>query len=169
MALRYDETEEFPRELLDRAAQLGLAAFDIPAEYGGGGIESLREICLIVEELTWGDSPIALVINQGGFFAGPVLALGDEEQKRRWLPPLCGPRPPAAAVAITEPGAGSDAAAIATTATRADGGYVLSTRLNVNVPGVAREVAQALVDEAHQICPYSKATRGNIDVTINLV
>jgi osmotically inducible protein OsmC len=51
----------------------------------------------------------------------------------------------------------------------ADGGYVLSARLNVNLPGVEREVAQALVEEAHQICPYSKATRGNIDVAINLV
>ena len=51
----------------------------------------------------------------------------------------------------------------------ADGGYFLRTRLNVSLPGVEREVAQALVDEAHQICPYSKATHGNIDVTINLI
>jgi len=51
----------------------------------------------------------------------------------------------------------------------ADGGYFLRARLNVSLPGVEREVAQALVDEAHQICPYSKATRGNIDVVINLV
>ena len=51
----------------------------------------------------------------------------------------------------------------------ADGGYFLSARLNVSVPGVERDVAQALLDEAHQICPYSKATRGNIDVVINLV
>ena len=51
----------------------------------------------------------------------------------------------------------------------ADGGYFLSARLKVSAPGVAREVAQALVDEAHQICPYSKATRGNIDVVITLV
>jgi len=51
----------------------------------------------------------------------------------------------------------------------ADGGYFLRTRLNVSLPGIEREVAQALVDEAHQICPYSKATRGNIDVAINLV
>jgi|SRR6516164_1598255 Ohr subfamily peroxiredoxin len=50
-----------------------------------------------------------------------------------------------------------------------DDGYFLSTRLNVSLPGVAREVAQTLVDEAHQICSYSKATRGNIDVVINLV
>jgi len=51
----------------------------------------------------------------------------------------------------------------------ADDGYFLRTRLNVSLPGVDREVAQALVNEAHLICPYSKATRGNIDVAINLV
>jgi lipoyl-dependent peroxiredoxin len=51
----------------------------------------------------------------------------------------------------------------------ADGGYFLRARLNVSLPGVEPEVARALVDEAHQICPYSKATRGNIDVTINLI
>ena len=51
----------------------------------------------------------------------------------------------------------------------ADEGYVLSTRLNISLPGVARDIAQALVDEAHEICPYSKATRGNIGVTINLI
>src|ERR1700722_10171187 len=50
-----------------------------------------------------------------------------------------------------------------------DGAYFLQARLNVRVPGVERDVAQALVDAAHQTCPYSKATRGNIDVVINLV
>jgi lipoyl-dependent peroxiredoxin len=48
-------------------------------------------------------------------------------------------------------------------------GYSLSARLNVSLPGVPRDVAQAIVNDAHQICPYSKATRGNIDVAINLV
>jgi Ohr subfamily peroxiredoxin len=50
-----------------------------------------------------------------------------------------------------------------------DGGYLLRARLNVSLPGVDRTVAQAIVDAAHQICPYSKATRGNIEVAINLV
>ena len=50
-----------------------------------------------------------------------------------------------------------------------DDGYSLTTRLNVSLPGVEREAAQALIDEAHQICPYSKATRGNIDVAVKLV
>jgi lipoyl-dependent peroxiredoxin len=50
------------------------------------------------------------------------------------------------------------------------GGYLLRARLNVHLPGVERDVAQSLVDAAHaNTCPYSKATRGNIDVTINLI
>lgn len=51
----------------------------------------------------------------------------------------------------------------------ADSGYFLRARLNVSLSGVDREAAQALVDEADQTCPYSKATRGNIDVTITLI
>jgi len=47
--------------------------------------------------------------------------------------------------------------------------YFLQARLNVSLPGVARELAQALVDDAHQLCPYSKATRGNINVVLNVV
>ncbi|SHM44857.1 organic hydroperoxide resistance protein [Mucilaginibacter sp. OK098] len=47
--------------------------------------------------------------------------------------------------------------------------YALQARLNISLPGLEREVAQALADAAHQTCPYSKATRGNIDVVINLV
>ena len=49
------------------------------------------------------------------------------------------------------------------------GGYLLRARLDVSLPGLDRELAQALVNVAHETCPYSKATRGNIDVAINLV
>ena len=49
------------------------------------------------------------------------------------------------------------------------GEYFIQARLNVSLPGVEREVAQALVDAAHQTCPYSKATRGNIDAAINVI
>ena len=50
-----------------------------------------------------------------------------------------------------------------------DGAYSLGVRFNVSLPGLDRATAQALVDGAHQTCPYSKATRGNIDLVINLV
>ncbi|AXE95853.1 organic hydroperoxide resistance protein [Paraburkholderia sp. DD10] len=51
----------------------------------------------------------------------------------------------------------------------ADNAYFLRARLNVSLPGLDREVAQALANTAHQTCPYSKATRGNIDVVINVI
>jgi len=49
------------------------------------------------------------------------------------------------------------------------GDFTLAARLNITLPGLDRGVAQSLVEDAHQVCPYSRATRGNIDVTINLV
>jgi osmotically inducible protein OsmC len=52
---------------------------------------------------------------------------------------------------------------------RSDDGYFLQARLNITVPGVPREVAQALVTTAHQTCPYSKSIRGNVEVSINLL
>jgi Ohr subfamily peroxiredoxin len=51
----------------------------------------------------------------------------------------------------------------------ADGGYFLQARLNVSLPGLAPEIAREIVDTAHQTCPYSKLTKGNINVEINLV
>ncbi|MDB5892205.1 MAG: organic hydroperoxide resistance protein [Polaromonas sp.] len=51
---------------------------------------------------------------------------------------------------------------------KAGQGYGIAARLDVNLPGMDRAAAQALVDAAHQVCPYSNATRGNIDVTITL-
>lgn len=50
-----------------------------------------------------------------------------------------------------------------------DGGYLLRARLNVSLPGLERDLAQSLVEAAHQVCPYSKATRGNIDVVVSVV
>ncbi len=51
----------------------------------------------------------------------------------------------------------------------ANGDYWLQARLNVSLPGLDREAAQSLADAAHQICPYSKATRGNVDVQIHVI
>ena len=50
----------------------------------------------------------------------------------------------------------------------AEGGYFLQARLNVSLPGIERNVAQSLLEEAHQTCPYSKATRGNINVELTV-
>ena len=51
----------------------------------------------------------------------------------------------------------------------ADGAYFLRARLNVGLPGLERDVAQKLVDAAHETCPYSKAIRGNVDIVMNVI
>lgn len=50
-----------------------------------------------------------------------------------------------------------------------DDGYFLKTRLNISLPGLDRQLAKTIVDAAHEICPYSKATRGNVEVTLVLI
>jgi acyl-CoA dehydrogenase len=82
--------------------------------------------CIVQEELSHGCSGIGNLITSNGFFAEPVVVLGSEEQKRRWLEPLAGDDPPMTALATTEPQSGSDAASIRTRARPVDGGYVLS-------------------------------------------
>ncbi len=126
-SLAVDEADvEVPWELWRKAAGLGLTSFMLPEEFGGAGMTDCLTACVVQEELSFGCSGIGNLITSGGFFAEPVLALGTEEQKRRWLAPLAGDDPPLTALAITEPGSGSDAASIRTRARRVDGGYLLS-------------------------------------------
>jgi acyl-CoA dehydrogenase len=126
VAPEHDENERYPAEVIRQAAAVGLTCHDLPETYGGGGIESLRTQCLIAEELAWGDAPIGSLVASASFFAGPILQLGTEVQRQRWIPPLCSPEPVMTGLAITEPGAGSDAAAITTTAVREGNDYVLN-------------------------------------------
>lgn len=126
VAADFDGSEEYPWDVFHKAAEVGLVSYDLPEEHGGGGIDSLLTKCRINEELAWGDAAIAEVIWQNGFCAGPILAAGTEAQKQRWIAPMCRPKPATWGIAITEPGCGSDVAAMKTSAKRADGGYVLN-------------------------------------------
>ena len=126
ISLEVDEADTaMPWGIWEKASDLGLTSFMLPEEYGGGGMTDVLTQCIVQEELCHGCSGIGNLITSNGFFADPVLELGTEEQKRRWIEPLCSARPPLTALATTEPDAGSDAASMQTTATRRDGGYVL--------------------------------------------
>jgi alkylation response protein AidB-like acyl-CoA dehydrogenase len=121
-----DEADtEMPWEIWYKAAALGLTSFMLPEEYGGGGLTDCLSGCIVQEELCFGCAGIGNLITSGGFFAEPILVLGSDEQKRRWIEPLSGERPPLGALATTEPGSGSDAASIQTVAERSGNGYVL--------------------------------------------
>ena len=126
-AAAIDEADiEHPAALWDQAAALGLTSFMLPDTLGGGGMTDCLTGCIVQEELSHGCAGIGNLLTSNGFFAEPVLALGTPEQQERWVAPLAGERPPLTALAVTEPGSGSDAASIRTSARRTDAGYVLS-------------------------------------------
>ena len=126
-AAAIDEADvEHPAALWDQAAALGLTSFMLPDALGGGGMTDCLTGCIVQEELSHGCAGIGNLLTSNGFFAEPVLALGTPEQQERWVAPLAGPNPPLTALAVTEPGSGSDAASIRTSARRTDAGYVLS-------------------------------------------
>ncbi|WP_406238543.1 acyl-CoA dehydrogenase family protein [Nocardia sp. NBC_01009] len=115
-----------PVDIFQKASEVGITDFMIPSEYGGGGFTDVFTQCLVQEELCWGDPGIGNLMCSNGFFSDPILALGNEEQKKQWLGPLTGPNPPMTALATTEPESGSDAASIVTYAERVSGGYAIS-------------------------------------------
>ena len=126
-ARRVDEADiETPWDIWSSAAEAGITDFMLPAEYGGGGCTDVFTQCLVQEELGAADAAIGNLLTSNGFFADPVLELGTKEQCERWLRPLTGPNPPMTALAVTEPGVGSDAASITTRADRVSGGYRLT-------------------------------------------
>jgi acyl-CoA dehydrogenase len=127
ISFEVDEADtEVPLEVWNKAAEIGLTSFMLPGELGGGGMTDCLTGCIVQEELSHGCAGIGNLITSNGFFAEPVLALGEESQQRRWIEPLTGERPPLTALATTEPEAGSDAASIRTAARRDGDGYVLS-------------------------------------------
>jgi len=136
VAAEYDESEEMPWSVMEKAAQIGLTSFQYPEEYGGGGVISALTACLVVEELAWGCLGIATAIVGAGLAAVPIMLAGNEEQKARYLPWFCDDDPPPrrggqggvrlGSFALTEPEAGSDVASIRTTAVRQGDHYVLN-------------------------------------------
>ncbi len=124
VAGQYDRSGEFPWPIVHKAFDLGLVYASVPEEYGGAGIGVLAE-CLIAEELTWACAGVSAAPVVSSLIASGLSLAGSEEQKRRYLPELIRDRK-LVAYALTEPGAGSDAAAIVSTARRHGDDYVIN-------------------------------------------
>jgi short/branched chain acyl-CoA dehydrogenase len=124
VAEELDREKRFPYELVAELAGLGLMGMTIPEEYGGGGTDTLS-YALAIEELTRVDSSVAITVAAHHSLGTlPIYLFGTEEQRREWLPELASGRK-LAAFGLTEPNAGSDAAAARTTATLEDGEWVI--------------------------------------------
>ncbi len=125
-AAECDREGRFPAEIFEKAFALGLMTGFIPEEYGGLGLTSL-DTCIIEEELAWGCSGIATSLTCNGLALTPILVAGTDDQKRRFVAPFA-EKLQFASFCLTEPGAGSDAGGIATTARKDGDDYVLNGR-----------------------------------------
>lgn len=119
-----DETGEFPVEPLRYLAQADLFGVYLPEEYGGLG-GGCFELCLAVEEISRICGAVGVSFAASALGCFPILLFGSESQKERYLPPIAAGEK-LAAFALTESGAGSDAAGIRTTATKEGNGYRLN-------------------------------------------
>ncbi len=136
VAAQYDQSGEFPRELIKRAWELGLSSTCIPEEIGGVGL-SVFESCLATEELSWGCSGIATSIMCNDLGLTPILAAGSQDQKREWLG-ACASEFKMVSFCLSEPEAGSDVAGLQLRAEKDGDDYLLNgTKCWITNGGVA--------------------------------
>ncbi|HUH08573.1 MAG TPA: acyl-CoA dehydrogenase family protein, partial [Egibacteraceae bacterium] len=123
-AAEIDETEEFPWDVKKALADNGLLGLHIPEEYGGGGGDAIT-FAILIEEVARACAASSLIPGVQKLGSMPILLAGSEEQKQQWLPPLASGEE-LISYCLSEAGAGSDAAAMATTAVRDQGGWRLN-------------------------------------------
>ncbi len=121
---RWDRGESFPKERLAELAALGITGLRVPEEYGGT-LASYVTLGIAAEQLARGDFNYSLFVQLGAIAADLITLHGSAAVKERWLPALAEGRS-LVAFALTEPGAGSDAANLACRAERSNGGWVLT-------------------------------------------
>jgi alkylation response protein AidB-like acyl-CoA dehydrogenase len=125
IAAQIDEESRFPAESVQKMAGLGLPGTGFPEEYGGSG-GGATEFCLVIEEICRVCAATGTILLASSGLAGiPIFTHGTEEQKKRFLTTIASGQV-LGAFALTEAGAGSDPAAMETTAARRDNGYVLN-------------------------------------------
>jgi short-chain 2-methylacyl-CoA dehydrogenase len=125
VAEELDREHRFPYDLVAELAELGLMGMPIPEEYGGGGSDTIS-YAIAIEELTRIDSSVAITVAaHTSLGTMPIFLFGAEEQKQEWLPELASGKK-LAAFGLTEPGAGSDAAATRTRAELENGDWVIN-------------------------------------------
>ncbi|MGV9690434.1 acyl-CoA dehydrogenase family protein [Streptomyces sp. NPDC003444] len=123
-AVAWDQDKHFPVDVLRRAAELGLGGVYVREEHGGSGLGRVDGV-LVFESLATGCPSIAGYLSIHNMVAWMIDRYGDDAQRGRWLPDLCSARR-LGSYCLTEPGAGSDAAALRTRAERVGDDYVLT-------------------------------------------
>ncbi len=121
-----DETGEFNWPAVRKMGALGMLGLNIPEEYGGAGVDAISA-AIAIEELGWACGSTALAIAaHNGLGTTPIVLFGSEELKRKWLPLVASGKGKLGALALTEPGAGSDLQGIQTKAVQDGGDWVIN-------------------------------------------
>jgi butyryl-CoA dehydrogenase len=141
----YDERHEFPHEIVEKLGPLGFMGVVIDPDYGGAGLDYVS-YALIVEELNRGDASVGITMwAHNSLCTNHIASFGSRAQKEKYLPPLASGEV-LGAWGLTEPGSGSDAAALVTRAEDRDGGFVLNGSkafiTNAGVAGTAVVMAR---------------------------
>lgn len=140
VVMELDEAQKFPSEIMRELGELGLLGILIPEKYGGAGL-GYTEYALIVEEIAKTDPSIALsVAAHNGLCTNHLYLFGNEAQREKYLPDLTSGKK-IGAWGLTEPGSGSDAAGMATTATLEGDHYVLNGTKSFITHGGVGEIA----------------------------
>ena len=121
----FDQSGEFPSEIMKKAWELGFSSVSVPTEYDGVGL-NLVDSCLVVEELAWGCSGMATSIMANDLGLTPILVGGSEDQKKEWLGKLTGDTFTQIAFCLSEPEAGSDVAGLQLLCEKDGDDYVLN-------------------------------------------
>ncbi|MFC1524840.1 acyl-CoA dehydrogenase family protein [Planctomycetota bacterium] len=150
VAAKYDESGEFPHEIMKTMAKAGLFGVFIPEEYGGTG-GGVFNMCLVAEELSRECGGIALGCAGTALGTFPIILFANDAQKKKYLPDIASGKK-LAAFGLTEAGAGSDAGAIKTTATK-DGNYYI---LN----GTKQWITNAGEAETYTVIAMTDKSRG---------
>lgn len=160
VVMKYDESMEFPMEIVQRLSKLGFMGITWPEELGGAALTDLDAI-IVIEELAKVDPSVALTVaSHNSLCTGHIMLFGSEEQKRKYVPDLASGRK-LGAWGLTEPGSGSDSGAMRTTAVRDGKDWIMN--------GTKTFITQGSVGSTYVIMAKTDPTAGKKGISAFVV
>ncbi|WKT73725.1 MULTISPECIES: acyl-CoA dehydrogenase family protein [Acinetobacter] len=157
---KYEQQQHIDRELWNKAGELGLLCATMPEAYGGSGVDRLYSMILIEEQAYAGDSATGFSLHSD-IVANYILNFGNETQKQQWLPKMATGEV-VTAIAMTEPGTGSDLQAVRTSAVLEDDEYVINGSKIFITNGY-------LCDTAIAVCKTGHSEKGSANLSLIMV
>ena len=160
VVLQYDESQEFPHEIVRKLADLGFLGITWPEELGGAGLTEL-DATIIIEELAKVDPSVALTVaSHNSLCTGHIMLHGSEEQKKKYVPDLASGRK-LGAWALTESGSGSDSGGMKTSAVRDGQGWILN--------GSKTFITQGSVGSTYVVMALTDREKGKASISAFIV